>query len=429
MKKRDYFLLALKHKSYLFKAWTINCFSVVRTPGEEYPCHLLRGERHYSFIHPETSEEIIIVDSHSDVPLFNFKETVNVSKGDLPNIHGDIETTYGKLVVNAVALVYPFGDKIEYQNGEFKIKNIEKIIEKRLTSDPKYKGPKSIKVEAPIYVTEYLNFIDAVLSLEGYTQLCVPSATAKTMTRDPRVPELRARLLEEHKDSLNDPATIAKIDAELVKMDREWMKGDLGEGFYIKDKSYEVVRKKVHLMHGYEQGFGESPATITNSLSEGWDLEKMPAMVNSLREGSYNRGAQTQLGGVAAKTINRIFQNTRIAEDDCGSTLGMDHFITDSNKGHYLGFYAINGKKLELLSDVNIDQYVGKEVTLRSPMYCKTSRANFCRTCMGEINSESETALASLASGVGSTLLNTFMKLMHGTALKTTTYVVEDTIS
>ena len=75
-------------------------------------------------------------------------------------------------------------------------------------------------------------FPQACGQMEGFTQLCVPAATKKSIITNPLIKERINQLKEEYKDSLNDPVTIAKIDAEVEKMDREWIKGDPSERFF-----------------------------------------------------------------------------------------------------------------------------------------------------------------------------------------------------
>jgi len=58
-----------------------------------------------------------------------------------------------------------------------------------------------------------------MFSMAGLTQLCVPSATAKTMTTDPRIAVRRDELLKQYKDRL------LKRDAEM--RDREQINREL----------------------------------------------------------------------------------------------------------------------------------------------------------------------------------------------------------
>jgi hypothetical protein len=141
-------------------------------------------------------------------------------------------------------------------------------------------------------------------------------------------------------------------------------------------------------------------------------------MVNSLRMGSYNRGASTALGGEAAKFSARIFQNTKLAEDDCGSTVGMPFLVTEYNKNMFVGRYLFNGKKLEEVKEGDLDNQVGKVLRFRSPQTCWTENGNYCGTCMGRLVADSGIGLGPQASAVGSAILSAFLAMMHGTKLE-----------
>lgn len=437
MKKRDFFIEAVNNGAYRYKAWVFNMFTQTQpTDGEEVPYQLHRGETHYYFYPGDTRsgsglDSVSIDDVDINQPPFSFKEKVVLKAGDIPNLHHDITSTYGNLLFNCVALVYPFGDKIDYVEGRVNIKDIEKQIEKRLVSDPSHRKSGDYTVPNPITVSEYLNYTDALLSLEGYSQLCVPSATRRALSTDPAVKQRKDELFEKYKDKLHDPAIVAKIEKELIAMDKKWLEGDLSQGFYAtaENKSYGIVRKKMFLMLGREAPFGTDPVTVKNALSEGWDLDKLPSMVNTLREGSYKRGAETQLGGEASKTINRMFQNTRITQEDCGSLLGMEEVLDEKIAKLYVGFYYIQGKTVVKITDENVNGLIGKRIILRSPMFCKTPRANFCKTCMGESNSQNPTGLASLAHSVGSKMMDLSMQAAHGKELKTVPFSIKRSFS
>src|SRR5690606_16419766 len=118
--------------------------------------------------------------------------------------------------------------------------------------------------------------------LGGFTQLWVPAASPKALQTHPDAPKLRAELLEKYKDRLHDPAVIAEIQNALVALDKEWLKGDPVEGFFLGDKVWNTARKRMFTIHGPESGFeeGGDAELIVNSLDEGWDITKMPVMVN-----------------------------------------------------------------------------------------------------------------------------------------------------
>ncbi len=229
--------------------------------------------------------------------------------------------------------------------------------------------------------------------------------------------------MEEYKGRLNDPAIIAKIGDEMEALDREWLKGDPADEFYKAKgkKGYGKVRNKLFYMFGGESAFsdGSTMELVERSLEEGIDPDKLPAMINSLRAGSYNRGAQTQLGGESTKTIYRMLGTVRTAEADCETTLGIPTQVTDHNSQSLIGFWVIDGKQSVLIDGDNHTQYQGKDVMLRTPMTCKTEGRNVCSRCVGQDLAEQPDGLPAAAAGLGGRFLSLFLSKMHGSALKT----------
>jgi hypothetical protein len=434
MLKRDYFLGALRTGAFKNKAWVLHAFSETRlTEKDNFDFRLYKGKKHYYWLHkePDTGfiNEVILEDTNIAKPPFHFREPIELKAGEVPNLSYDHTTNYGRLLVNWIALVYPLGAKIPFVEGEFNLKVVESQIEKRLTTNPEWHTPDTFVSPNPIYVSEFLKYIDALLFLEGFAQLCVPTATPKSLTTDPQVAIRRKELLEEYKGRLNDPVVVAKIEAELVEMDKAWIKGDLSEGFYQKNSMYESSRKKMHIMQGYSSGFGLEPTTTTTPLMDGWDSEQLPGMINSLREGAYGRGKMTALGGAATKTVNRMFQNVSLIKTDCGTILGWKRIITAETVKKYIGFYYLGAKGItHLYTDEIAKTAEGKTFTFRSPQFCKAPGVLFCRYCVGDINAENENALSATVAAMTSQLLQIQLSSAHAVTLKATRYLPEHAI-
>lgn len=434
--KLDFFIEAMKAECFRRRAWVFSIFSMTRedkAEGEIYPYKIQRIDGKYAYHDPNNNLELVIIeDSDGSIPLINHKEKIQVSPSAAINLSQDegalFNTTYGNLFFNYVALIYPFKNKIPFQFGRVSVDTIESIIAGRLESNP---TDASADNADAIYVSEYLKFGEAVMYLSGFTQLWVPAGSAKTMTCHPDTAKVKAALLEKYKGQLHDLAIVAKIEAELVKFDKEqWLKGDPGaEGFLIKKKSTDVVRKKMFLMYGAEAGFDESIGAnlITNSLQEGWDIEKFPDMLNVSRVGSFNRGAQTQLGGEAVKWLLRASSNMGIAADDCGTTIGIPMTITNNNMRMLLQRYIVTDAEPLLLTDENIKSFIGKTVIMRSPMFCKLDKTDYCAKCCGSKLSTHKTGLSMAVSDYGSAFLDMFMAAMHAKALQTAKMDVNNT--
>ena len=432
--KLEFFISALKAEAFRRRAWVFSVFAVTNENKEDseiFPYMIKKVDNKYTFVDPNNGMNLTVIeDSDTSKPLIDHREQISITYDhavNLPHIEQMFETTYGNLFFNYVVLIFPFGAKIPFQFGRVKASHIESIIEKRLDSNPKEGKGTDPNV---IYVSEYLKFGEAMMYLSGFTQLWVPAGSLKTMTCHPDTAKVKAALLEKYKGQLHDPAIIAKIEAELVKFDKEeWLKGDPGaEGFLIKKKSTDVVRKKMFLMYGAEPGFEEKVDVnlITNSLQEGWDINKFHDMLNVSRVGSFNRGAQTQLGGEAVKWLLRASSNMGITEDDCGTKLGIRFNVTENNVNMIMQRYLVTESEPLLVTDENINSFIGKQVMIRSPMFCKLDKTDYCAKCCGNKLSTHKTGLSMAVSDYGSSFLGMFMSAMHSKALTTAKMKIKD---
>lgn len=443
MDKLTYFRKCMAEQAYRSKGWVIAAFSLAQGELKE-AFHMsdiqkrilkltLRHEDNKPpyFIDPDTNQKVTL-DSPGGIPAFRFKDTVTLEAGWCENLTETVETTYGAWLFNQIVVVYPFGNKIAFSKNGYSIKEIEKIIESRLRDDPdadqESKDAQLPPLKQPLYVREYIKYNEAAGSLTGLTQLCVPAATPFTLTVDPRVLKRRQELLEQYKDRLNDPVIQAKIGNELVALDKQILKEDPDRGFYYRDKSFEVVRKALFLFQGAEGGFGKRGDFIATSLDEGSDLKDLPALANAQRDGSYSRGAQTELGGVTTKLNLRIFQNSVVVPEDCGTTIGKPLLVTAGNFDTLVGNYRIVDKTPVRIESTDKDALIGKTIELRSPMFCHAQGANFCAICVGDGIASTPDALSTYAADIGSAFMLSMMKKMHGKALKTERYDIKRSI-
>lgn len=437
MKKAQFFLNALKAGRYKDKEWILAAFSVIRqskSANTHQPWSIIyqtdeQGQVEEVLFTDENGESIEIEDYAFDAsdpaPPFSFQERIALQPGDLANLRDEITSTYGNLLANQLLLVYPFGDKIAYRNERFFVKDIEKIIERYLTSTPDEKEQRD---PGFIYIDEYNRFREAASLLDGLTQLCVPAATEKSLTTHPDLKQYRDELLEAYQDRLNEPEIIAYIEDELRRLDREYLEGDDSQDFFIVSGKIDIARKRTHLMLGQEGGGGQE-RFLPYSLSEGWDPEDMPALASGVREGSYDRSVMTAQGGEAAKFILRAMQNNQIEAEDCGSQIGVDVTINENNRDQMLYNYIITGNGVVQLTEENIDQYMNQQVSMRSPLFCRTERTGFCKVCIGGRYANHPTGLGVAASDVGNIIMDIFMQSAHAKGLEVVDYRLEQGLS
>lgn len=437
---RDYFIECLQKGVYKRKVWVLEMFSTCEfTVFDEVPENELYHHQVVTKKGDASKVYAVVPDGDALVlepiegykpgkPLCGIRQELTLQPGDLVNVKQKTVTTYGNAFINCTILIYPFGDKFDFMTGTIDTKKIESVITSNLTDNPK---PGEQRDPKRIYVDEYLKYGEAMGSLEGYSMLCVQAASPSTMIPNPLVVKRRDELFKEYEDQLDDPAIIAKIQMELSAIDKESMKDDVSKDFYLKGKSWDVIRMKKYAMYGNEGGFGDEneAVLIKKSLHEGWEVENMPAMIDSMRSGSFSRGKETALGGESVKTFYRIFQNVKVSEDDCGNNNGIYYDIREDNYLRHVGLNAIKGTSTFETTAENLKPYIGSKIQLRTPMLCNTKAPNFCKVCVGVVLAERPEAVHIVTSDVGSAFMGARMGAMHGKALRTIPYNYLEAIS
>lgn len=438
MDRRDYFIEALQSNAFKYKEWILQLFSVTMRDDavspNNYPYQIVfkPDDSTVYFRDPNNNGELSVIDGATDdEPICSFKDRITLNPFDLDNVSVLTETTYGNTLLNAMLLAYPFKNKIPFLTGKLRAAAFENAVSRLLAEYPPEGTERDPK---RIYIDEYLVYANTAASLAGLSQLCTASGSAATCTISPDVIKLRDELLVQYKDQLHDPAIVAMIEERLTRLDRERIKEAGADAFFLKDKSYDVVRKRVFIMVGAETGFADTRKgiePITKSLEEGWDLDQLPAMVNNLRHGSFSRGAETALGGESVKNFYRIFQNTTVVEQDCGSNQGLQWTITESQYKWFIGlhqilpnteFGTVRSADETRLTEERLKGMIGKTIHIRSPRGCNTVEPSYCARCVGDTVALNPTGLHTTTSDVGSIFMSIFMGAMHGKALRTARY-------
>lgn len=346
-------------------------------------------------------------------PVFDYREEIEVKAGAVANIEKALKTTYGRLLLNQLILVENTGELIPFRDGNwFRDKIIYDVLNTAVTDDRITAGQAHAMVNATQFIT-------------GLTQLCVPSASEKALTTDPNISKRKKELIKQHQHEINDPSVITKIEKELIAMDKKWLEDDDSYWFYSRTgKSFNINRKKMHVLYGGEADFAD-PNKMTflgNSLQEGWELDKMSLYVNSIRGGTYSRGAATALGGEKVKKFQQVFQNARISEKDCGTTRAALFWITSFNYKDFIGRYVRQDNRWVELDEPTLKKAIGSRLPIRSPLYCQTKKTDFCENCVGHSVSLNPGAIMMLTATIGSVFMSVSMAAMHGKELATTFY-------
>lgn len=402
MTREEYIKYSMDNGNMLKINWYYTFFTLLEDTENEY--FVYKDKRFY--VKVDKGEEELV--DFIGYPVYTFKFPVKLSRGDMKNLRTNVDTTVGRIVANKTLLEYNFGDKLEYINKKFSISDIEKELAKRLKD-------KSISTH------EYLRFTDATIFLTGLTSITNVSATFKNILPPPNIDKIKKDLIDQYNKKygpkwVNDRLRVVEYVEELKKVDAEWLKDDPTNNRLIGKKIKDNARVKSYLTFGPEVGFtkdGSEMTFVQNSLSDQYpkDKKQITAIYNSIRSGSYDRGQETQKGGVAAKDILRALSNYVIAGEDCGSKIGKTVLVTESNIESLKNRYMIQGGKTVLIEDPK--KYLGKTIELRSPMYCKNKESTYCKKCVGALMSDFKSAISLIGTDVSNILLTISMKSMH----------------
>ena len=417
MKKQDFVLKAFQAGMFKYRHWVISVFAITQASDKKMkmPWSVVRTPAGVFFVNPETMELEKIEDAKVDQPICAMLDPIVLPAESFINVEKETFTTVGNLLFNCCAIIPAFGKYFPFITGSVNLHDLEAKIAKVMEDTPK--DPNAPRKPDVIYVDQYLTFCKSFAYLTEFTQLCTWGVTEKAITPPPGRDEFMKSLLEKYKDELHKPETSARIDKELVEFDAAYLKGDPSENFLISGKSRNVVRKKLFLSYGSEGGLGTATtgSYIPNSLNQGWDFEKFPSMMNALRAGSFDRGAETMLGGEAVKWLLRASSNIQIKDGDCGAKIGLGVHVTDETKRMLVNSYVItqNGVKL-VSSPEEAGEYLGKKLMIRSPMFCTLDKTDYCSVCLGSNLSRNKNAASTAVTQEGSALMLMFMAAMHG---------------
>ena len=342
----------------------------------------------------------------------------------LPNQKETVLTTAGLYILNIHVIIPAFEDLIPYVNVTLDKKEKEKLVE----------TISNLVLNKKISTEQFALYQDRLTRLASCSGFLVESMSAGLITPFPAVEKAKKELFEKYKDEINNnniTLYLNKIEKKLLEIAKNELKYD---------KSYTVFKKggKPDFNNNYAKnmvcvGGMVDPVTgeyviVKNSYNNGPDLKNYHVSCNKLIYGSYNRGVKTQYGGSLTKYLYRLMHAVVAAPDgsDCGSELYREVVLTKENKNNYRYRYIYegkkdkNGKKLyTCLNDDIINDYIGKKVKLRSPMYCKQKGNEICNICLGDLYKKLEIKNIGLTSTRASaSVMYVSMKAMHDVSIK-----------
>jgi hypothetical protein len=428
MLRKDYLKLAIANKLYEKKKWLISCITVNNSPKspDQEELYLYNDRQFYYTL--VDGVETRIEDARADSPLFPIDEYVMIDSSIYPGLKGEIKTTYGNLIFNLLCIYSPFGTKVAYRNGAINPKALEaELAELMVDNTEGEKDP------TKIYVDEYLNYGKGLKMVAFLSPFITNSGGPRMITAAKGLEAKKKELLAKYGDSLKDPVVYAHYEKELLAFGAEHLKDDPGWNKFITGKIAGNAYRKMFLTMGIELGFDDRTLAppILRTLKDGQPLtaKEFATVVNGSRYGSYSRGSETVKGGVSAKALLRSLSPYTVVEKDCGSQLGIVVKLGKEARKYYSGRYISTTKGLVHLTKDVIEEYVGKTVILRSPMYCKLSGDNICSVCGGTNLLSYPNGLAIPATEISSVVLTTALKKMHTNQLAAVEFDLQEALN
>lgn len=418
-----WFKKAIAKERWKEPGWVIKLFCVtelenindltvsVDNPPPPYELFINLDDKSYCYWDDESKEFVPINDSDVTEPLFNYKDHIQLNPGDLPNVTVPTKTTYGNCIVNLYCCVYAFGSKIPFFSGKL-TKGGKEILEVIL--------PKIVKDQAnpqpdEILPSEIDLFKKAVSSMAVFAVICCPTGSRASFTVDKRVLDLKAKLLEEQKDHLDNNAVVADIENQLVKLDAELNKDDVSEGFFGPTPKLRAVgRRRSEIIYGMEGGLGGQGTFIKDALTTGLNYEMLPIYADVTTAASQSRGLLTAQGGELVKYNLRMFQNSLVDTDDCGTTGYIDIEVPKVGNDFLNGRRIFVGTKTVTLTLKDIPKLIGQVVKLRSPGTCMAKDRNCCKMCVDVNLAQRPDGIAIATAATTNVIMQDAMKAMHG---------------
>lgn len=348
--------------------------------------------------------------SKNNKARFNTYDKFTMPQGVL-GVKAPVQTTIGRYIFNLVALPEEYIKKHGYQNSTLTKKDISRI-ENQMAS---------MILDDEMTTDEYAKYLDRTEWLTmGMAHFLSPTMTIEMNMPIPEVIKRRDELFTKHKTALaqGDTNVVEVIENELIEMARDHIKKKGLEPYSFFESggfSFENNYKKTSIMGGaMVNPYTQKIDVLKSNFVDGITKEELPIFANSTITGGYSRGIETAKSGYTTKKINNATQAVTLDEpgSDCGTTEYLDIVISKETASMFHYRWVLDGGKEVLITSNNIDRYIGKELKMRSPMFCKSEK--ICSKCAGDLHYRLGVKNAGLlTSTLSGSLMNLALKKTH----------------
>ena len=349
---------------------------------------------------------------------FKTNDDILIGPNELPNfdIEKPINTTIGRLIYNKYVIEGSGMSKVigyvDMSITNSANNSIEQRISQALLND---------EIDRDNF-DKYIDLRDN-LGQQLHAVICT-SFTENIITTPEAVMKEKNKLIEENKDALDkgDLATALKIEQALLAKAKVELKGDPAMDLYDSGArgTFNNNYKNNNLLKGpVYNNITKKFDFVSTSFMEGIKKEDIPVHGNSIIAGAYPSAVGTQKSGYFSKQILAALQ-TEVLDSrgsDCGTKECITVALTNDNINDFMYRYVVEGSGLDMIDEKNYKSYIGKTVSMRSPMMCTSDR--ICNKCMGDFFYKLGIENVGLVSSVlSSKLLNLKLKAKHDTTQK-----------
>lgn len=346
---------------------------------------------------------------------YDTTDLIKLDKNEFMNSE-PIETTLGLFLFNKFITEPLFKEHIGFYNKTLNadaIDDYEALLSQLLLVD---------KINTK-QMADYLNRIQW-FGMRFHESMAA-SFTMKTMKPIDSVIKLRDKLIKENKDEIEkgNVLKMAEIEKETVKLAMKELGNDPGMDLYKSGARGSVGNnyKQLSVVKGIimDQTDGKQKM-MTSNFYEGVKKDELSFFATNVTNGAYPKACMTAVSGYKSKQINAAYQSVVLRKDvdDCGSVGYIEILMTKSLSKLMLYRVIIDGSKLVTLTPDVIESYIGKNVKLRSILYCGCDYG-CCRTCAGKMYEQlGLTNMGMTLSTFTGALLNKRMKSFHDTSVK-----------
>lgn len=412
MTKEAYFLEAIKFQVCLYKDFLFRLVVTLnKTLADDVPYVINLNKKTKEFWCIDNEGNEVRVESTIGEPIFKINHPMLLPGGILKNCPNEVQTTFGRIMVNKVLLSECYGDAIPYINKMFTYRDIEDIVAPILVDDGKG-GPGKIEVKQYKMCVTYGKLFKCLAHLVVY------GATEKTTVAPKGIKAFKEKLMKNYKKPYT-AQNLFEIETALKKFDAEWLADDPSDGIVMSGKMKNLSRVKSLLVFGSGSTLGGKVSSpVITSLDDGVPTDKYTRadMLDTVRGGSEGRGRSTVLGGVSSNYLQGATTHIVVVDKDCKTKRTVDRWLDPSRPSKWLKLNMMVGGKLVHITPEVLAKYSGKVVRLRSPIHCSLKAGTYCRVCSGEHLYSYKDSIALVATNISSSIMGFYMKKSHSEA-------------